>query len=151
MIWILKYSHGAFDHCPCLEEISCLPIWWLKSRKRWWGSTLVNKLLFTKTWHQIIWLLYHFLCRISSQDNDLIRIWNLYAESLETICSSESLKVQQALYSAKERNWAPWLSRVSVCSCFTTASPILPWYEYFLIKKSLETFEIFQGQFQVTL
>ena len=44
-IWVLALFHCAFDPSTCTDELSCLPIWSLKSRSSWHRAKLVHKLL----------------------------------------------------------------------------------------------------------
>jgi len=80
MIGVLEHSHGALDHCTCTDELSCLTIWSLKSRKRWKLVNLVQKLLFTEIWCQKYQFTYLFLWWHRSHHNIFVRIQFLYGD-----------------------------------------------------------------------
>jgi len=78
VIWIPEFSHGVLDPCTCTDELSCLTIWSLKSRKSWTIVKLVNKLLFTKIWRQKLHFTYLFICWRRSRHHDYVGIQNVY-------------------------------------------------------------------------
>ena len=66
--------------------------------------------------------------------------------TMEALCQGKSLQLHQASLSATKTNRYPWQVNDLAYLCFTAASPNLAKYDYFLVVKSLEAFEIFQGQ-----
>jgi len=77
-IWILEHLHGAFDPCTCTDQLSCLTIWSLKSRKSWHRAKLVNTLLFTAIRRQKLQLAYLIFHRRRSHHNLFVGIRYLY-------------------------------------------------------------------------
>jgi len=148
--WILELAHDAFDPCTCTDELSCVTISSLKSRKCWQVAILVNNLLFSKIWSQKLQFAYLFLRWHRSRHHVLVRIRNLYGDQREAICWGKSLLVQQASHSAKVTYCTLRQAQDRICLCLTAVPLDLATHDYFLVKKSLAAFAIFRGQCQDT-
>jgi len=52
LLWSPELSYGPYDPCTCTDELSCLTIWSLKSKKFWHVAKCIHKWFFMEIWHQ---------------------------------------------------------------------------------------------------